>query len=676
MAKLKTMSEIEKMSVEKSRAYSEMLLEMKPDFNTPESLDALFAEEMTNIPPCFEPREFSRERVWEIQKQFNLRREQAIRYFKEKAESAFSYEGIKAPIKDFAQIELRHMYDYNAIDQSADIRIAASIWILDKLWENGTFDSAVELFPDIIGNVDAYYLPSEVRHPCYSNDLINSLVHLLTHRHGEAASILCEENAYQHAASSKYYRLMELLPQDAISAAESAFKEKQWDLLCRIMKMRAYVVNKTAQSTRQLWQLMDQSKVLSKQFTDDDIDNLSKEAGDLNKISQEINLHMDEYLHMNRSELWKTLGHRELVDAFSRFTVEDPFEICFALLELTEKQDQAPWLMCSGGHLCHYAVQMLPWTVASIYKDKEGNLREESFRTYNYNGWTQREKQTEAIDYYHTYYQKTNLAQLIYHLCGCIVPVGKHPFNRERDSLIKNGLTEDVAKTIIETSEHLFLFHYQADLPRTEDLVIEEEELPYIIKEQKDVTDSEECIQSSEEQMQKAIANAKAEVEKAKREIKILKEALVTERKIAETKYSKYEQELKVLNMEHRELADLRDLVFNQENSVHIQEEKQESISFPYETRKRTVVFGGHESFLRVIRPMLPNVRFVNAGQTVFNTDLVRYADVVWVQTNCMGHSQYGNIVKATRQNQVQLRYFAFASAEKCAEQIVKEDVK
>ena len=73
---------------------------------------------------------------------------------------------------------------------------------------------------------------------------------------------------------------------------------------------------------------------------------------------------------------------------------------------------------------------------------------------------------------------------------------------------------------------------------------------------------------------------------------------------------------------------------------------------------------------------MLIGVKYVDTEQRAFNPDLVRNADVVWIQNNCISHSQYGNIVKLTRQYGVQLRYFAFASAEKCAEQLVEWDLE
>ena len=88
------------------------------------------------------------------------------------------------------------------------------------------------------------------------------------------------------------------------------------------------------------------------------------------------------------------------------------------------------------------------------------------------------------------------------------------------------------------------------------------------------------------------------------------------------------------------------------------------------------MVFGGHDSFLRAIKPMLNNVKFMELEQYGFDPNIVRNADVVWVQTNCISHSQYKNIVKIVRTAGVQLRYFGYASAEKCAEQLVLEDMR
>ena len=130
-------------------------------------------------------------------------------------------------------------------------------------------------------------------------------------------------------------------------------------------------------------------------------------------------------------------------------------------------------------------------------------------------------------------------------------------------------------------------------------------------------------------------------------------------------------------DMTEGELADLRDLVFNRsvEDPERL-EQAEAGCDFPYTVKKRTLVFGGHEAFRKAIRPMFPTVRFMDPDSLTFSPDLIRNADVVWVQSNCISHSQYWSIVKTCRQAGVQMRYFGFASAEKCAEQLVKEDMK
>ena len=46
------------------------------------------------------------------------------------------------------------------------------------------------------------------------------------------------------------------------------------------------------------------------------------------------------------------------------------------------------------------------------------------------------------------------------------------------------------------------------------------------------------------------------------------------------------------------------------------------------------------------------------------------------MQNNCISHPQYWSIVKNCKLAGVQMRYFGYASAEKCAEQLVTEDLR
>lgn len=101
---------------------------------------------------------------------------------------------------------------------------------------------------------------------------------------------------------------------------------------------------------------------------------------------------------------------------------------------------------------------------------------------------------------------------------------------------------------------------------------------------------------------------------------------------------------------------------------------KQESgVSFPYRTKQRVVVFGGHATWLKVIVKLLPNVKFIDPYADP-DVNTIRNADVVWMQTNAMPHNKYNKIMEIVRMKKIPVKYFAYASAEKCALQLAEYD--
>ena len=103
--------------------------------------------------------------------------------------------------------------------------------------------------------------------------------------------------------------------------------------------------------------------------------------------------------------------------------------------------------------------------------------------------------------------------------------------------------------------------------------------------------------------------------------------------------------------------------------------ENADKIQLPYTTKQRVVIFGGHATWLKAIKPMLPNVKFIDP-YTKPDANLIRHADVVWMQTNAMPHSFYGKIMEIVRQRKIPVKYFAYASADKCAKQLAEDDMK
>lgn len=127
---------------------------------------------------------------------------------------------------------------------------------------------------------------------------------------------------------------------------------------------------------------------------------------------------------------------------------------------------------------------------------------------------------------------------------------------------------------------------------------------------------------------------------------------------------------------ERQELADLREIVFKLDTN-ELEERSESTIQLPCEILHDTVIFGGHETWVKAIKPMLKgSVRFVSKDLVMFDLSLIRNADVIWVQSNAIPHTAYYRIVDIARKYNKPIRYFTIASAAKCSEQVAEYDMK
>lgn len=93
-----------------------------------------------------------------------------------------------------------------------------------------------------------------------------------------------------------------------------------------------------------------------------------------------------------------------------------------------------------------------------------------------------------------------------------------------------------------------------------------------------------------------------------------------------------------------------------------------------YKVLKNTVVFGGHETWLKALKPELSGkIRYIGSEEP-FNIVVVRNAEVIWIQPNAIAHKQYYRIINEARRYGKSVRYFKNASARKCIDQIKNAD--
>lgn len=387
----------------------------------------------------------------------------------------------------------------------------------------------------------------------------------------------------------------------------------------------------------------------------------------------------------------------EIVDRLLSFEVNDPYETCFAFLCLVDEGSDAAWLYNTNLAVLSAAARKLPWAdniftpedydewddTDEVHPDSEykADSPHDPVELSNVPiDWNNKKTRLYELKYKDdvAFFPdksdrkdwKLNIPQMVYSLTDLVMPRTVSDYDEFASKFVEAGM-DPAAAAILELYLQLaFDIQYpskdwSAFLQSSRFQQISERyggDAPAPEKDNEDtvdVTALHEQIRALKEQngtLRQAIYTATKEVDRQKNETKrILDESA----------------------NEHQELLDLRELIYNQANDQDDPETEVEdrSVELPYNTTRRTVVFGGHDTWLKAIKPLLPNVVFVNRGQTP-NAEMIRGADTIWIQANALSHKNYYKIINNIRTYRIPVRYFGYASARKCAEQLVREDMK
>lgn len=374
--------------------------------------------------------------------------------------------------------------------------------------------------------------------------------------------------------------------------------------------------------------------------------------------------------------LGEEIGGKEIAAVWKDFSTDRPYELLFAHLYLLDSGSDLPWLYFPGVSLFSKAARELPWSHSDYDDECDGiwyhwdndaddvlpgpadRLIPKRAKVPELENWYRMDYVDRTMDSEFSF-NRFNLSQIIFEITGGIMPRNLErylPALADLDRFNING--KKTLHPLMYVMSLLGEGRRQSQDWRLEmgDSLIDG-----------DWTDAAEYDETeSPEELKRKITELRSQLDHAK------KAAYESSREVREEKKRREKLEQK-LAMERQELSDLRELVFNQQENLYQDDTPDEGISFPYRTTLRAVVFGGHDSWAREIKPKLPDVRFVDR-ETIPNADLIRHADVVWVQTNALSHAFFYKIIDEVRKYNIPLRYFSFASATKCAEQLAKYD--
>ena len=345
----------------------------------------------------------------------------------------------------------------------------------------------------------------------------------------------------------------------------------------------------------------------------------------------------------------------------ARYSVPDPYEMCFAFYYLLDQGDDLAWLYYPTSVILSFSAAQLPWSGGTVKElsDKNGANTADIIDVFPhidiYNELHTKDSRMVPISWNDMSLhlppdtkREDNLrytpSKAIYTFTnGAIVPRNARNIDAFEESLYDCGVTADEDKAIYGA--------YISVLSNLEERV--------------DFKDDTESLAAKCKEYGKELERLRKENAQQKEELYKTEKALADKNILLEKQANKR-------SVEKQELNDLRELIFALTNDAGEEKSSQKpSAVFPYHTQKKHVVFGGHPTWLKAIKPMLPDVKFIEG---VPSSEQIKGAEMVWLQTNYMSHKAFYKIIDIVRSKNIPLRYFTSASATKGAEQVAAAD--
>lgn len=623
---------------------------------------------------------------------------------------------------DWIAINLIMRPPYNVGEEQFNYSLAASLWLLDGIRANHKMDEALKILPREREKLDSVKIPQCIS-PCYSEDVIRSMVYTILHRNDDCTGLInpkklpadnpvtdCYTIAgkqHQDVPSRRTYEdVLKLLPEDLVDNAVNMFAMQSKGATDRYFACRSRWIKKETAYATELKRLNDELQAVTNK-----VNALTKKASayfdgkpvpkvvsDVPSISSDMDLgiqfasvqeqarvildkidevnekddalydEMDQFANDSiicsywTEETWAKYYPKLVARRAAKFSVADPYEVCFAFFYLIDEGDYLPWVYYPTSVLLSYAAAQLPWSGGAVkeYVDESSNrtrdIIENLPRLNIYDDYKTKDSRMISISWNELSLQlpsdskerdmlRHTPAKAIYAFTnGALVPRNTRNADVFADALDKSGVTSTEGKAI-----------YGAYISLLSNL---EERIDF-------PADDAEVLKEQCKAYERQIEKLKAETERQKQELYQVQKALTDVG-------AKSEKQAKTQAAEKQELNDLRELVFALTNDADSdKEEVKTKTVFPYHTTKKHIVFGGHPTWLKAIKPLLPDVRFIE-GQP--SSEQVKGAEVVWLQTNYMSHKAFYKIIDIVRSKNIPLRYFTSASATKGAEQVVAAD--
>lgn len=514
-------------------------------------------------------------------------------------------------------------YDFNTLS------FGAALWILDYVQEQ---DLQPELLPLLPQNAELPEFPAvDFRYP---RDLVSSVAYVLLNR--------------RKSTLKEFRKLTGLLRKPDAANLRAAFRDAILDYFGRFLEVCKRVAPATppAPETAPTLSPFPLAKDLfstgTKPPPPPDFRNLPERTPDVTFLIKTPSL-----IGMPLDKMQAELYYRRLTDLLSEFAVRNPYEICAASLLLERENDLLMNLNTLTNAVIACAERHLPWAcerteaAPPLY-----GAATPDYALHYTDGGTAPEGRFFSAQ------------QLFYAATGYLLPRDREPSGELESWFTARGLSVDDSRALAVAAMALSA----PDDARA---------------------DAEGGVWEAVRANRKAPGepggpgdpdNAERVAELA-RQLKSAKQAAHEKEQLIRQLEEQLRDETRRAEQDRMELRGLRDTLFRtRAGEVSDFSTPEKPVQLPWQVRRRVLIFGGHDTWSKSIRPLLPGARFFER-ESLPDLNAIKGADVVWIQANALSHKFYYRIIETARRENILVRYFSFASARKCAEQVVENEL-
>ena len=326
------------------------------------------------------------------------------------------------------------------------------------------------------------------------------------------------------------------------------------------------------------------------------------------------------------AEVQEQLGSRKAAERLSSYGTDDPYALCAAYLLLEREKDALANLNGLTAIVMICAERHLPWTHDDF--DARADLSEPGGPDYRLRHEYRMvfEDETEGNgppDWL------VSEAQLFYIATGVIPPREQRPSEALIRWFTAHGIAEQRARELAFGA--MFAYYTDAGEHGWKDI-------GWFSNDGGDDSDALPAEAAGPPAAPLHGEDCAAQIDLLTRQVKELRGALHDAERMTGRLRAQLQDRGQKSEAEQAELAQLRETLYSLRAEEGEAEESRGPLAdLPWQAKRRTVVFGGHDSWRKAIKPLLPGVRFYD-WENLPDLNAIRGADVVWIQPNALSH--------------------------------------